>query len=136
MSKQFLGHDYSNNQQVKIFFYLLVGGTAALIEWSCFYVLESKLALNYLVSAALAFTVSTTYHYFLTNLLVFESGARYSRGKEISLVFLVSVIGLLWNLLLMRIFVGAWQWNPMVAKVTASCLVVVWNYISRKKWIY
>ena len=75
-------------------------------------------------------------HYVLGNIFVFNSGARYERKKELSLVFLVSTIGLLFNLLLMGLFVGFLTWNAMVAKVAASAIVVVWNYLSRKKWIF
>ena len=80
--------------------------------------------------------LATLYHYFLGNVLVFDSGSRYKRGKELSLVFLVSCIGLAFNLLLMYIFVSLLDWQPMLSKVLTSCIVVVWNYLSRKKWIF
>ena len=79
---------------------------------------------------------STLCHYVLGNIFVFNSGTRYERKKELSLVFLVSTIGLLFNLLLMGLFVGFFAWNAMTAKVAASAIVVVWNYLSRKKWIF
>lgn len=136
MSKQIFGYDYSNNEKVKLFFYLLVGGTAALIEWSLVYVFAEKVGINYLASTALAYFCSTVCHYFATNALVFESGKRYNKGKEFSLVLFVSTMGLLLNVLLMRIFVGAFGWLLMPSKVFATVLVTIWNYISRKKWIY
>lgn len=42
----------------------------------------------------------------MCNILVFTSGVRYGKAKEISLVFLVSGMGLLFNLILMYVFVG------------------------------
>ena len=51
-------------------------------------------------------------------------------------MFLVSIMGLVFNLILMYAFVGWLNWQPMVAKVITSCIVVVWNYLSRKKWIF
>ena len=36
--KQIFGFDYTNNEYMKIFMYLLVGGSAALLEWSLFYI--------------------------------------------------------------------------------------------------
>ena len=89
-----------------------------------------------MLATALAFSLSTLYHYFLGNVLVFDSGSRYQRGTELSLVFVVSIIGLLFNLLLMYIFVSLLTWEPMLSKVLTSCIVVVWNYLSRKKWIF
>lgn len=68
--------------------------------------------------------------------MVFTSGARYEKGKELSLVFAVSIMGLAFNLILMYIFVGMMLLQPMFAKVLASCIVVIWNYLARKKWIF
>lgn len=87
-----------------------------------------------LVSTTLAFGVSTMYHYILCNIFVFDSGSRYKRGKELTLVFLVSSIGLGWNLALMWIFTSQalLGLNPMMSKIMASAIVTVWNYLSRK----
>ena len=145
MRKKILfGVDYTNNEFIKVILYLFVGGTAALVEWGLFYLffyyLLEGLGLSVdtltMVATALAFGLSTLYHYFLGNILVFDSGSKYDKRKELSLVFLVSIMGLVFNLVLMYIFVGILAWQPMLAKVLTSCIVVVWNYLSRKKWIF
>ena len=145
MRKKILfGVDYTNNEFIKVILYLFVGGTAALVEWGLFYLffyyLLAGLGLSVdtltMVATALAFGLSTLYHYFLGNILVFDSGSKYDKSKELSLVFLVSIMGLVFNLVLMYIFVGLLAWQPMFAKVLTSCIVVVWNYLSRKKWIF
>lgn len=142
--KVLFGYDYTNSELVKVLLYLFVGGTAALVEWGLFYIffmfLLPPLGLfftyNMLLATTLAFSLSTLYHYFLGNVLVFDSGSKYKRGKELSLVFLVSIIGLGFNLFFMYIFASLLEWNPMFSKVLTSCIVVVWNYLSRKKWIF
>ena len=145
MRKKILfGIDYTNNEFVKIILYLFVGGTAALVEWGLFYLFFYYLLVGLglsidtltMVATALAFGLSTLYHYFLGNVLVFDSGSKYDKSKELSLVFLVSIMGLVFNLALMYVFVGLLSWQPMLAKVITSCIVVVWNYLSRKKWIF
>ena len=145
MRKKILfGVDYTNNEFIKVILYLFVGGTAALVEWGLFYLffyyLLAGLGLSVdtltMAATALAFGLSTLYHYFLGNILVFDSGSKYDKSKELSLVFLVSIMGLLFNIVLMYIFVGVLAWQPMFAKVLTSCIVVVWNYLSRKKWIF
>ena len=145
MRKKILfGVDYTNNEFIKVILYLFVGGTAALVEWGLFYLFFYYLLVGLglsvdtltMVATALAFGLSTLYHYFLGNILVFDSGSKYDKSKELSLVFLVSIMGLLFNLVLMYIFVGLLAWQPMFAKVLTSCIVVVWNYLSRKKWIF
>ena len=145
MRKKILfGIDYTNNEFVKIILYLFVGGTAALVEWGLFYLFFYYLLVGLglsvdtltMVATTLAFGLSTLYHYFLGNILVFDSGSKYDKSKELSLVFLVSIMGLVFNLVLMYVFVGLLSWQPMLAKVITSCIVVVWNYLSRKKWIF
>lgn len=142
--KVLFGIDYTDSELIKLLLYLFVGGTAALVEWALFYLLYTYV-LNGLglgltpltmLATSLAFCLSTLYHYFLGNILVFDSGSRYDRGKELSLVFIVSIMGLGFNLLLMYIFVSLLGWQPMLSKVLTSCIVVVWNYLSRKKWIF
>jgi len=142
--KVLFGIDYTDNEFIKIILYLFVGGTAALVEWGLFYLffyfllagLGFGLDTLTLVTTALAFCLATLYHYLLGNILVFDSGSKYNKGKELSLVFLVSVMGLAFNLAFMYAFVGLLNWQPMIAKVVTSCIVVVWNYLSRKKWIF
>ncbi len=142
--KVLFGVDYTDSELIKLALYLFVGGTAALVEWALFYVFITYvlgafglgLTALTMLATALAFGLSTLYHYFLGNILVFDSGSRYQRGTELGLVFLVSIMGLGFNLLLMYIFVSLLGWSPMPSKVLTSCIVVVWNYLSRKKWIF
>ncbi len=142
--KVLFGIDYTDSELIKVLLYLFVGGTAALVEWALFYIflhylpggLGMSLTALTMTATALAFCLSTLYHYFLGNVLVFDSGSRYDKGKELSLVFLVSMMGLGFNLLLMYAFVSLLGWQPMLSKVLTSCIVVVWNYLSRKKWIF
>ncbi|MDY4920164.1 MAG: GtrA family protein [Phascolarctobacterium sp.] len=142
--KVLFGIDYTDSEFIKLVLYLFVGGTAALVEWALFYVfinyllggLGWSLTTLTMTATALAFSLSTLVHYFLGNILVFDSGSKYKKGKELSLVFLVSIMGLGFNLLLMYIFVTLLAWEPMLSKLLTSCIVVVWNYLSRKKWIF
>ena len=118
--KVLFGFDYTDNEFVKIILYLFVGGSAALIEWAFFYAFSEAAGINYLASTALAYFLSTLYHYFMCNILVFTSGVRYGRAKELSLVFLVSGMGLLFNLLLMYLFVGMFGMPGLVSKIAAT----------------
>lgn len=119
----------------KFIIYLLIGGTAALVEWGLFYLFMIG-GMDYLLAATSSFIFSTLYHYVLTTMFVFESGAKYKKATELSLVFVVSVVGLFFNLLLMYLFVSKLGLNAMLSKVLASCIVVAWNYLARKKWIF
>ena len=88
--KKIFGFDYTNNEYMKLFMYLLVGGSAALLEWGLFYLIFQALTgasvfslqtQNVLAATTLAFAISTLYHYILCNVFVFDSGSRYQRQR-------------------------------------------------------
>ena len=121
--------------------YFGVGGVSALVEWGVFSFLEYCFDMPYLLAAVLAFIVSTTTNWFLGRTFTFkESSYDNQRTKELFLVFLVSAIGLGFNLLLMFIFVRLLGMNTNLlktaAKIMATGIVFVWNFVSRKIWIY
>lgn len=123
-------------KDMKFIIYLFIGGTAALVEWGLFYLCNTIWGMNYLMAVISSFVFSTLYHYVLTTMFVFESGAKYKKTTEISLVLAVSSMGLLFNLVLMYLFVSQAGMDAMLSKMLASCIVVAWNYLARKKWIF
>ncbi len=131
-----------SSKDVKQFLsYFGVGGVSALIEWGLFSLLEYLFNIPYLLATILAFIASTTTNWYLGRVFTFkESAYTEKRTKELFLVFLVSVIGLGFNLLLMYLFVDVFGMNTnmlkSLAKVLATGIVFVWNYLSRKLWIY
>ena len=121
--------------------YFGVGGVSALVEWAVFSLLEYLFDMPYLLATILAFIFSTTTNWFLGRTFTFrESAYKEKRGKEIFLVFLVSAIGLGFNLLLMYLFVDVIGMNTnllkTIAKILSTGIVFIWNFLSRKLWIY
>jgi ABC-type dipeptide/oligopeptide/nickel transport system permease component len=97
--------------------YFGVGGVSALVEWAVFSLLEYLLDMPYLLATILAFIFSTTTNWFLGRTFTFkESAYKDKKGKEIFLVFLVSAIGLGFNLLLMYLFAIRLGWFPVISK--------------------
>lgn len=121
--------------------YFGVGGVSALVEWAMFTLLETVLGLPYLLATVLAFFVSTTANWILGRIFTFrESSYQGKRLKEAALVFLVSAVGLGFNLLLMYLFVDVVGMNTHLlktaAKILSTGIVFLWNFFSRKLWIY
>ena len=121
--------------------YFGVGGVSALVEWAVFSLLEYLLDMPYLLATILEFIFSTTTNWFLGRTFTFkESAYKDKKGKEIFLVFLVSAIGLGFNLLLMYLFVDVFGMNTnllkTIAKILSTGIVFIWNFLSRKLWIY
>ena len=121
--------------------YFGVGGVSALVEWAVFSLLEYTLNLPYLLATVLAFLVSTTTNWLLGRRFTFK-GAELGKkkAKEAFLVFLVSAIGLGMNLGLMYLFVDVFGMKTnllkTIAKILSTGIVFIWNFLSRKLWIY
>lgn len=121
--------------------YFGVGGASALVEWTVFTLLEFVFDLPYLAATVLAFLVSTTTNWLLGRKFTFKEAALgKKKAKEILLVFLVSAIGLAFNMLLMALFVDVIGMNTRLlktgVKILATGIVFVWNFFSRKIWVY
>ena len=60
--------------------------------------------------------------------------------RELVLVFSVSALGLLFNMILMYLFVDCFGLNTnilkTVAKILSTGIVFIWNFMSRKFIIY
>lgn len=122
--------------------YFCVGGVSAIVEWVLFVLLANLLKIDYLVATCLAFVFSTTTNWFLGRRWTFKSNNKYT-GKEIieiELIFLVSGIGLLFNLGLMYLFVSVLRMDTPVlkaiSKIISTGIVFIWNFLIRKLVIY
>ena len=131
-----------NARNVKQFLsYFAVGGASAIVEWVAFYLLGKAFGMAYLPATALAFVFSTTTNWFLGRMFTFKgSTLGQKKTKEIIQVFGVSAVGLLGNLALMYLFVSVLGMNTdllkTIAKILATGIVFIWNFLARKLWIY
>ena len=118
--------------------YFFVGGMAAVVEWIMFFLFANVITLNYILSTVLAFIFSTTVNWILGRVFTFKNSKSYKNnvGKEAFAIFLVSAVGLLFNILLMYIFVTVIGFESVigktVSKIVATGIVFVWNFLIRK----
>lgn len=117
------------------FLYLIVDGIATIVEWIIFYILNSLFYLHYIPSTIIAYIISTFSNWAAGRLLVFK---RSEKGfvAEIFSIYAASIIGLLLNLAIMWVIIDFVNANSMIAKIVATILVFLWNYIVRKTIIY
>lgn len=131
-----------DKKNIKQFFsYFCVGGISALVEWTLFYLFEYFWNLQYLIAVFISFIFSTTVNYFLGRIFAFKA-TFYEKKKlqEFLFVFGVSALGLLFNFILMYILVDLVGMNTIVlktvAKICSTGIVFLWNFMSRKFFIY
>lgn len=132
-----------NKANIKQFIsYFFVGGVAAIVEWVMFFIFANVLQINYFVSTVIAFIFSTTANWILGRITTFKDNNTYKdkKAKEAFLVFVVSAIGLLFNLILMYLFVTVMGFDSSLgktlSKIAATGIVFIWNFLIRKFVIY
>lgn len=132
-----------NKANIKQFIsYFFVGGVAAIVEWVMFFIFANVLQINYFVSTVIAFIFSTTANWILGRITTFKDNNTYKdkKAKEAFLVFIVSAIGLLFNLILMYLFVTVMGFDSSLgktlSKIAATGVVFIWNFLIRKLVIY
>lgn len=116
--------------------YGFVGGIAALVEWISYFSFDAVLQWHYMLATVLSFLFATFVNWIVGHYTMFRNAAKNGMAGEIIGVYLVSGIGLLLNLLFMYVFVSKIEIPGVFAKVIATGLVFVWNFISRKVFIY
>lgn len=112
--------------------FAVVGGTAFIIDYFGMIFLTEVLHINYLISSIISFTLSVIYNYVLNVRWVFTVNNQLSRQKQFVIFVLLSVVGLLLNTLFMWMFTDLVHLDYRIAKIIATALVMVYNFISRK----
>jgi putative flippase GtrA len=125
----------TKRSSIQLVKYVGVGGSAALVEWSSFALLIGPAQLHYLAAVTVSFLTATAVNYVLSARFVFVRG-RHPAHKELFLLYLVSAIGLVLNLLFMSFFVGHLSIHAMPAKIASTGMVFFWNFGSRKLWVF
>ena len=114
--------------------YLIVGGIATVSEWAFFFVFD-KCHMHYAVATTIAYILSTFVNWLAGRILVFKE-SKQSFWKEITSVYVASIIGLLLNLLIMWVAVDLLTFNEMISKIAATAIVFAYNFLIRKLVIY
>lgn len=123
------------NKEIQDFFkYLVVGGIATISEWIIFFFLD-KMSVYYAIATVIAYMLSTFVNWLMGRILVFKE-AKQPLWKEIASIYIVSIGGLLLNLLIMSFTIELLDFSNMLSKVLATVIVFSYNFLIRKIFIY
>ena len=123
------------NKEIQDFFkYLVVGGIATISEWIIFFFLD-KMSVYYAIATVIAYMLSTFVNWLMGRILVFKE-AKQPLWKEIASISIVSIGGLLLNLLIMSFTIEQLNLSNMFSKVLATVIVFSYNFLIRKIFIY
>lgn len=121
---------------IQMFKFSIVGGIAFVVDYGIMVFLTEVFGVPYLISSTLSFCISVVVNYLLSMKYVFEGKENVKKQTEFITFVILSVIGLGINQLIMYLVADVWlseiKKAYMIAKLFATVVVMVWNFVSRK----
>ena len=128
--------DLKNNKLLlQIFKFIIVGGTATVIDFVVLFILKEFIGLNEIVANTISFTVSVIYNYIASVKWVFDVDQDKSKSKQFITFIVFSIIGLLINNLILWICIDKLSIYYLIGKAIATGIVMVFNFITRKMFL-
>lgn len=128
--------DLKNNKLLlQIFKFIVVGGTATVIDFVVLFILKEFIGLNEIVANTISFTVSVIYNYIASVKWVFDVDQDKSKSKQFITFIVFSIIGLLINNLILWICIDKLSIYYLIGKVIATGIVMVFNFVTRKMFL-
>ncbi len=117
---------------LQIFKFVIVGGTAFLIDYITLIICKEVFHLDTLLSAAIAFTISTVANYILSIKWVFDVSNKHSNKRNFIIFIIFSLMGLGLTELIMWIGEDIFKISYLIVKIVATAIVMVFNFVTRK----
>ena len=126
-----------NRQQeelmIQIFKFIVVGGIATVIDWIIYFVLYHFIKIEPIIANIISFAVSVVYNYWASCKYVFKVNKEKSKARQFVEFIVFAVIGLLINEVIIWGLHNELEWNAMLVKIIATAIVMVFNFVTRKK---
>ena len=120
--------------RIQFFRYVFVGGSAAVVNLVVYGVLTELLGMYYLLAAFIGYTLGFIWNYVTSLLWVFTS--RHSRRREVVMVVIITIGGLLWTELILYLFVEFAHLHHFLAMFITLWIVLLWNFGMRKRFVF
>lgn len=117
---------------IQIFKFILVGGTAFIIDFIFLYLFKEIFHLSIIISNTLSFIISLIYNYIASVKWVFEVNKNKDKRKNMITFIVFSIIGLLLNDVIMWFSTNKLSIYYLFAKIIATVIVMIFNFITRK----
>lgn len=120
---------------IQIFKFGIVGMIATIIDFIFIYIFRDIVGLSILLSNTLSFIISVIYNYIASIIFVFN----VDKNKDSKMIFIkfiiFSIIGLIISNIFMELFTNIINLHYLIAKVISTLVVMIFNFITRKKFL-
>ena len=120
---------------VQIFNFGIVGIIATVIDFLFLYFFKDICHFHLVISNTLSFCISVLYNYWASMTFVFDVNKNKSKRRNFILFIIFSVIGLILNDIIVWFVSDKLSIYYLVSKVIATMIVMVFNFITRKKFL-
>lgn len=134
-----------NNLLAQILKFAIVGGISFLVDFAVYGIMCNVLGVHYVIAGVAGFFVSVVVNYLLSMKFVFVSKEDMRKDKEFVIFVILSLIGMVLNSVILYICIDLiymhWLWLNQIleieimnlaAKIIATGIVMVYNFVSRK----
>ena len=115
--------------------YLIFGVLTTVVNIVVYYVFNTWLQVNYLVSNAIAWIASVLFAYITNRKYVFESKNTSMFNELVKFISARLSTGIM-DMILMWLLVDVLSMNSMVSKIVVNVLVIVLNYVLSKVFVF
>ena len=122
----------TRERMLEIIRFCFVGGVSFLMDYSILFALTEFAGVYYLYSSAISFGITVVFNYWLCVIYVFKDASKQS-ARRAMIFFGTGIVGLGLNQLCMWFFVAIVGLHYMLAKIFATIIVTIWNYITKRK---
>lgn len=112
--------------------FLVVGLASFAVDYGIFVVLFHFFGVQYLVASTVSFALSLVLNYFLTLKFVFDAKPGRNVALEFTIYVGLNIIALGLNQLILFLSVDLLGLSPLIGKLIATAVVLIYNFISRK----
>lgn len=116
----------------------VVGAIAFMIDYGVLMSLNQLLHVDAVIAGAISFCASLVFNYLASMRFVFSHRNDLSKQREFIIFVVLSLIGLILNELCLAVGVtllGDSALMLTLTKIFATVVVMVWNFMSRKRWL-
>lgn len=110
--------------------FLVIGCITTCVDISLLWVFTDLCGLWYLVSAGLSYCTGALFSFGLNKSYNFKNASQ-NYVKQASAFLLIATSSLMVNLLIISLCVEVWSFNYLVAKVLATGVAFLWNYVGQ-----